>query len=134
MSRLAEIDNGLVKNIIIGELEDFPTYINVDGKFVGPGFTTTDNINFIPPVKVVSYITDVIATEFIGLFTFDEWSEIKNSTSTNVKKFIAALESYPNKFDTGHARIVSGMQAIVAAGDITMDITRAQEIVKGILE
>ena len=134
MSRLAEVVSGVVKTVIIGEQADFPSHVNVDGKTVGPGFTTADNINFAPPAATADvYDTDVTAKEFIGLFTFDEWSDVKGSADANVKKFVAVLESFPKKFDTGHAKVTAAMTKIVQAGDISINQTRAQEIVKGIL-
>ena len=92
---------------------------------------TWDGANW--QAAVPTYSTQLDETEFIGLFTFDEWSDVKGSADASVQKFVAVLESFPKKFDTGHAKVVAAMTKIVQAGDVSINQTRAQEIVKGIL-
>lgn len=56
MSKFAQVKDGIVQNVIVlneyneAFLSGFDSLINVDDKFVGPGFTYDGN-DFMPPVE-----------------------------------------------------------------------------------
>ena len=47
--RIAKIVNGKIKRIIIGTLEQFPDYIDFEGKHGGPGWTDNGDGTYTAP-------------------------------------------------------------------------------------
>ena len=67
MARLAKIENGVVANVIVGDVSDFPDYVDVSNKRVGPG-DTYDGSTFTEGDRV-RYRTVLDSNEVKGLFT-----------------------------------------------------------------
>ena len=61
--RIAKIENGKIKRIIIGTLEQFPDYIDFEGKHGGPGWADNGDGTYArptpPPAHEPSTIQDV---------------------------------------------------------------------------
>ena len=62
MAELAEVVNGIVVNIIIGEPEDFPTFVDVTGIDCGIAWIDNGDGTFSVPTPV--YKTQASAAEF----------------------------------------------------------------------
>lgn len=50
--KIALIKNNIVENIIIGELQDFPEYVDVTDIYVGAGWSLNSDGSYSQPVKV----------------------------------------------------------------------------------
>lgn len=84
--KIALIQDGLVERIIIGELTDFPGWIDVTGKFVGVGFTDNGDGTFTDntPPEVESVIRTITMQAFFRRLTKNERSVLRASTLDEV--------------------------------------------------
>lgn len=84
--KIALIQGGLVERIIIGELTDFPGWIDVTGKFIGVGFTDNGDGTFTDNTSPeVEPVIRIITTQaFFRRLTKNERSVLRASVLDEV--------------------------------------------------
>ena len=97
MARLAKIESGVVVNVILGEREDFPDYLNVDNTLVSKGWLYDGSVYSPPPEKYgfleMEVLLDLIPDEVID--SLDALSKDQLATKKDrgrAKKIIIELQ------------------------------------------
>lgn len=138
--KLAKIEDGVVRNVIVGDPSEFPGYIDVSAQRVGPG-DTYDGANFTKGGgRPARYKTVLDSNEVKGLFTADEVDAIldhiedagnTSQDSVEIRNTFRRLSNRTIRIDTQNE--ASGYQRDIARlfrlGLITND--RMVELLKG---
>jgi len=122
MSRLAILQGNVVKNIILGELANWPGAILVDSIPCCIGWTYDDQTQEFtesapqPPSEVLS----LPVGEFLSRLTDDELGGIRNLAETNqtAAGWVDWLRSQPT-INKNNSRLVAGLDRLVTAGKLT---------------
>ena len=127
------IQNGTVENVIVADSvaraqQFYPAYTCVEraaGSAVGPGYTTTDNVNFTPPAPVVpAPVWKITRFAMLARFTPAEGVAIKlaaqgtGTQAATVSYYLDALNA-ANYVDLQDPATVSMIDALAASGLIT---------------
>ena len=91
--KLAKIVNNIVEQIIEGNQVDFPSYVNVDGVYVGVGWTDNGNGTFTDNTPPVATPRTITSDAFIDRIPLSAYETIVNHASNEAKTFVSILNS-----------------------------------------
>jgi len=116
MSRLAEIQNLIVTNIIIGETVDYPTFTDVTSIECNMGWIDNEDGTFSapPPERINTITTD----EFIDRIPQAAFETISNHSSAEAKTFMSLLNAR-SSIDLNNDKTTYYVDKMLVAGLIT---------------
>jgi len=125
MVKLAQITNGVVDNVIVGEPAQFPDLTDVTGKRVAPGYIDNGDGTFSPPPAPPPSWDSTL--EFLREFTRQERINIRAAAKQDpvVEDFMEMLEK-ADGVDSTDSDVTEGMQYLVDNGHLSS--TRRDEI------
>ena len=115
--RLANIENNIVENIIIGELIDFPSYVDVTNIECGRGWTDNGDGTFTNNIIPVS-VRIISVDAFIDRIPRAAYETITNHASNEAKSFVSMLNAR-NTIPLDNDKVVYYVDKMKVAGLIT---------------